>query len=656
MRTVVSGGGVDAAGRIGQGEGQDVVTREGPRPAPDYPPYALAGAFDRELGDPARPDLPFFPGRLRELDAAEDFPADQVRLLDAAGLPAHYVPARHGGALHSYEDLLHLVRVVARRDLTVAIAHTKTYLGAVSTWVAGSAEQARALGERVAAGAVVSWGLTEREHGSDLLSGTLTATRTPDGGYRLDGEKWLINNATRCDLICVLARTGPAGGTRGYSLLLVDRSTLADGTHTPLPAARTHGIRGADISGISFTGARVPASALLGAEGSGIETVLRALQITRTLCASLSLGAGDHALRIATGFGLEHQLYGKRLIDLPQARRSLTEAYADLLTAEAVTLLAARGMHTLTEEMSVTSPTLKYLVPATVDQLVTDMGQFLGARSFLSEDFAHGAFAKLERDHRIVGIFDGNSLVNLNALINQFGSLARGYRAGRTEADALATAADLGLPVPEFDPVRLDLTSRGGNSVTASLPPEPTRCACWPTPARCPSPWPTVRRTCARSPTRPTSGWRPTGPPPATCPPTPSTWPTGTRCARPRRPVYRSFCTTGPPAPRAPGATASGWRRVSPGSRPGWHRAGCPLRGPGTRRPSWTTCCPTSSTSAPAGACSRCCPSPSPPPRTTPSGPPGPPPYRSSRRRRDPDRPRTHHRPPLDGRPGSRPR
>ncbi|WP_228989521.1 acyl-CoA dehydrogenase family protein [Streptomyces sp. DH8] len=469
-RTVVSGGVADAEEHAGPGESRETVTPPGPRPAPDYPPYALAGALDRELGDPARTDLPFFPGRLRELDAAEDFPADQVRLLDATALPAYYVPARHGGALHSYEDLLHLVRVVARRDLTVAIAHTKTYLGAVSTWVGGSAEQARALGERVAAGAVVSWGLTEREHGSDLLSGTLTATRTPDGDYRLDGEKWLINNATRCDLICVLARTEPAGGTRGYSLLLVDRSTLADGSHTPLPAARTHGIRGADISGISFTGARVPASALHGAEGSGIETVLRALQITRTLCASLSLGAGDHALRIATGFGLEHQLYGKRLIDLPQARRSLTEAYADLLTAEAVTLLAARGVHTLTEEMSVTSPALKYLVPATVDQLITDMGQFLGARSFLSEDFAHGAFAKLERDHRIVGIFDGNSLVNLNALINQFGSLARGYRAGRTEADALATAADLGLPVPEFDPVRLELTSRRGNSVTASLP------------------------------------------------------------------------------------------------------------------------------------------------------------------------------------------
>ncbi|MFC9861766.1 MULTISPECIES: acyl-CoA dehydrogenase family protein [unclassified Streptomyces] len=434
-----------------------------------YASYDLAGRFDQDLGDPHRRDLPFFAGRLRELDALEAFPEDAVRLLDERGLPAYYVPVRHGGELRSYEDLLQLVRVVARRDLTVAIAHTKTYLGAVSTWVGGTEEQARALGERVSAGAVVSWGLTERDHGSDLLSGGLSATPGPDG-YRLDGEKWLINNATRSHLVCVLARTAPEGGTRGYSLLLADKTALAPDTYSTLPAARTHGIRGADISGIAFHGAGVPAGALIGAEGQGIEIVLRSLQITRTICAALSLGAADRALRIAAGFGLEHELYGKRLIDLPQAHRGLTEAYADLLAMEAVTLVAGRGVHALTEEMSVTSSAVKYLVPSTVDELVSSMGQFLGARSFLSEEFAHGAFAKLERDHRIVGIFDGNTLVNLNALINQFGSLARGYRAGRTDAEGLATAATLTAPLPDFDPARLVLTSRTGNSLAASLP------------------------------------------------------------------------------------------------------------------------------------------------------------------------------------------
>ena len=53
--------------------------------------------------------------------------------------------------------------------------------------------------------------------------------------WRLDGEKWLINNATRGQLMCVLARTDPAGGPRGFSLFLVDKRELADGSFRCLP-------------------------------------------------------------------------------------------------------------------------------------------------------------------------------------------------------------------------------------------------------------------------------------------------------------------------------------------------------------------------------------------------------------------------------------
>ena len=54
------------------------------------------------------------------------------------------------------------------------------------------------------------------------------------------GEKWLINNATRATAITVLGRTRPAGGPRGFSLLLLDEEI--DGTYELLPKIRTHKI------------------------------------------------------------------------------------------------------------------------------------------------------------------------------------------------------------------------------------------------------------------------------------------------------------------------------------------------------------------------------------------------------------------------------
>ncbi len=426
-------------------------------------------AFEYALGDPTDRGGAFSFARCAELDRAEEFPAAICRLLDELGLPRQYVPAEFGGGLASYEQAMQRIRLVARRDLTVAIAHGKTYLGSVPVWVGGSAAQACRLGADVLGGAVVSLGLTEPEHGSDLLASDVTAT--PAGaGWLVDGEKWLINNATRGDLLAVLARTADGAGPRALSLLLVDKRRLPAGSFQHSPAVRTHGIRGADISGITFTAAPVPAGAVIGPVGTGVETTLKALQLTRTMCAALSLGAADHALRLGLRFALEHRLYDRGLIDLPHARRILAEAYTDLLVAEALSLVAARSVHTLTGELSVTSALVKYFVPATVEELVGRLGQLLGARAFFTGTYADGMFQKVERDHRVVGIFDGNTLVNLNALINQFGRLVRGYRDGSADQAGLAAAATFAAPLPAFDRDALTLLARRGSSLVQSLP------------------------------------------------------------------------------------------------------------------------------------------------------------------------------------------
>ncbi|WP_037686456.1 acyl-CoA dehydrogenase family protein [Streptomyces durhamensis] len=432
--------------------------------------YRVAEEFDHLLGDPRDAGRLFSHARSLVLDEREEFPLEICRELDLLGLPAHYVPVAHGGAMRAFEDTLQIMRGIARRDLTVAIAHGKTFLGAASVWVAGDPRQSRELGAEVLRGTPVSWGLTEREHGSDLLAGEVRAERTA-GGYRVTGEKWLINNATRGDLVCVLARTAPEGGSRGFSVLMIDKRGLEPGSFRTLPAARLHGIRGADISGVAFTGAEVDRSALIGAEGDGLEIVLKSLQLTRILCAALSLGALDQALDMATGYALARHNHGTPLVELPQSRRLLARSYADLLTAEALTVFAARALHTLPGELSTVSAVTKFLVPTLAEQALGRLSRLVGTRSLLLGDtFEHGRFQKVLRDHRIVGIFDGSSVINLNSLVNQFPLLARAHRRGEVDEAGLHAAAGLADPLPELDPARLELLPRRGSSVLHAVP------------------------------------------------------------------------------------------------------------------------------------------------------------------------------------------
>ncbi|WP_367042222.1 acyl-CoA dehydrogenase [Streptomyces sp. Je 1-332] len=444
----------------------------------------LAGADPAEeltalLDGLTGPGEPFSVEALAALDRAETFPDEACRVLDAFGLPRYYVPVEHGGALDDFSVVMQLLRGVSRVDLTVAAAHGKTYLGAVSTWIAGDSGQAARLGQRIIDGAVVSCALTERHHGSDLLAGEVVGTRTEgtagssgvSGGLRLSGEKWLINNVTRADLVTVLARTDEAGGPLGFSLFLVDKEQLAPDQYTDLPKVPTYGIRGAAIGGIAFHDAPLADGALVGRTGQGVEIILKSLHVTRTGCVAMSLGAGDHALGLAARFAARTRTQsGRSLAELPLVRAELGEATATLLLAEATSVVAVRSVHALTGEMSVVSAVAKASVPAYVDDLIARLFHLLGPHGLAGPGDPHGEFAKVERDHRIIGIFDGSSLVNRNALIDQFPRLARAYRKGRWDAAGLAAATTARTAPGPFRTDSLNLISSSGASVVASLP------------------------------------------------------------------------------------------------------------------------------------------------------------------------------------------
>ncbi len=206
--------------------------------------------FDRFLGDASDPDAVVSTERSIELDERSEFPADSIAAINGWGLQQYYIPAEHGGRLTDALGPLLMIRHLARRDVTVAVAHGKTFLGSVCAWLAGGDIATRMAGI-ASTGDAVSWGLTERGRGSDLSRG-VTAANISERGIRVDGGKWPINNATRGRAITVLARSEEQPGPRSLSLVLVDKRDVDPSTISYEPSVATHGTRGVDISGINF--------------------------------------------------------------------------------------------------------------------------------------------------------------------------------------------------------------------------------------------------------------------------------------------------------------------------------------------------------------------------------------------------------------------
>ncbi|MET0649586.1 MAG: AMP-binding protein [Pyrinomonadaceae bacterium] len=435
-----------------------------------FPQYEAAQALELSLGDPFAPGGVFSLADAVALDEREAYPEDACRLLDDLRFFEFYIPPECGGRLESVEELVAVLRTVARRDLTVAVAHGKTFLGAVATWVGGSDEQKRRVSEIIRGGGQLALALTERAHGGDLLASEVEAERAA-GGYRLSGEKWLINNATRSRALTVFARTSEQGGPRGFSLFLVDKEEAARASFSCLPKVRTHGVRGADISGIRFDGTLVSAEARVGDEGAGLEVMLKGFQLTRTAIAGLSLGAADTALRVTLDFARARRLYGDTVFAIPHARVLLREAFVDLLICECATVAIARSFHVEPEQMGVRSAVAKFFIPTTVEGIIKKLSVVLGARQYLRQEHCGGVFQKIYRDNALLSLFDGSTVVNLSAIGSHLARVARGGDRGRPgeAADRISRLATLGAPLPPFDARAITLHQRGRDSLLLEL-------------------------------------------------------------------------------------------------------------------------------------------------------------------------------------------
>lgn len=418
----------------------------------------------------AQAEWAFERSRLMQHDDDATFPQEAVNWLNQQGTALFYLPSQYQGYLKCLEQISTLWRALASLDLTVAIGHGKSFLGAVSVWLAGNEQQIEQIRRALLADEALSWGLTERGRGADLMATRTIAVKHAQG-WRLQGEKWLINNATRGNIITLLARTDEHAGARGMSIFLLDKRHLPTTSWCHLAKVDTYGIRGADISGQQWHNAELPDEALIGEPGQGLEITLRALQLTRTACCGLSIGALDAGLRLTVEMVQHHRLYGRRLSELDTVQTLLAESQAVSWMLEVTAWIAARHASYLPQEMSVISALAKGAIPSLVAHQLSQLEEQMGARGFVSDLFADGAFQKLIRDHQIVPIFDGSTLVSRSSLVPQLPTLIRKYRDSARDSAVLDRMGCMATPMPaELSLHALTIYSRNGCSLVQALP------------------------------------------------------------------------------------------------------------------------------------------------------------------------------------------
>jgi alkylation response protein AidB-like acyl-CoA dehydrogenase len=427
--------------------------------------------LELHMGDINKEENYFSYSQVIAHDESETFPHHACKLLNEWGLGGFYVPHEFGGKLTSFEALFSIMRLISRRDLTISIGHGKTYLGVSAVWVAGNQEQKKEVADLILNNGIISLGLTEKEHGSDLAANEFLA-KYLSSSYSLSGQKWLINNATRGDALTLFAKTSEKIAARNYSIFFVQKKNISSEAYYHIPKIKTHGIRGADISGIGFKNVILNEDSLIGKEGAGLEIILKSLQISRTICSNLSLGAADTGLRSTLKFALNRNIYGNLITEIPYVKEEILNCFINILICESVSIFATRCLHICPELMSLYSSVTKYFVPKTIEGVFDKLAGILGARFYLRGAHDHGIFQKFVRDNSLVGLFDGSSIVNIQAISNQINFIEKKSKETLLKNGYLEKYKkifSLDMDVDNFDPEKLSLSSQGNDLILYSF-------------------------------------------------------------------------------------------------------------------------------------------------------------------------------------------
>ena len=173
--------------------------------------------------------------------------------------------------------------------------------------------------------------MTEPGAGSDLQGIRTTATRDGDH-WLLNGAKTFITNGINSDLVIVVARTDPDAGSRGISLLVVERDMPGFTRGRKLDKI---GLHAQDTAELFFDDVRVPAANLLGNEGGGFVHLMERLPRERMSIAIMALASLRAALDWTVSYTTQRTAFGQPVAAFQNTGFELATAVTEVDVLEA---------------------------------------------------------------------------------------------------------------------------------------------------------------------------------------------------------------------------------------------------------------------------------------------------------------------------------
>ena len=254
--------------------------------------------------------------------------------------------------------------------------------------------------------------MSEPAAGSDLQGVKTTAQRKGDF-HLLNGSKTFITNGWNCDLAIVVAKTDPARGAKGTSLLIVDTSMKGFSKGKRL---KKMGLKGQDTAELFFDNVEVPSENLLGQENNGFIYLMQELPWERLQIAIGAVAKAEVAIEWTRAYVTERKAFGKPVSSFQNTRFKLAELATEVQVARVfvdrcIELLLKESLDTATASMA------KYWVTDLECKVMDECVQLHGGYGYMWEF----PIARAYVDARVQRIYGGTNEIMKEVISRSLG-------------------------------------------------------------------------------------------------------------------------------------------------------------------------------------------------------------------------------------------
>jgi alkylation response protein AidB-like acyl-CoA dehydrogenase len=355
----------------------------------------------------------------RELAPPAEFDADDFRrrwrLAGKQGLVGSSVPHAYGGSGLDAVAAAAMMEALGHgcEDTGFAFSVAAHLFAAVMPIVEFGTEvqkhrwlPALSSGEWIAAHCI-----TEPNAGSDALNLRTRATREGDC-YRLNGSKCFTTNSPVADVFVVQAVTRPGGGFFGLTTFVVEAGTPG------LSVGQRYGkvgLRGSPMADVYLDDCPVPATHVLGAEGSGASIFSSSMKWERTCLFAAYLGAMKRVLDSTIEHVREREQFDTPIGNFQAVSHRVVDMTARHDSARLMLYKAACGLARGSDD-EIGPALAKVAVSEAAVQLGLDAVQLRGALGILD-----GEAETLLRDALPARIFSGTNEIQKNNVARALG-------------------------------------------------------------------------------------------------------------------------------------------------------------------------------------------------------------------------------------------